>query len=109
MDEGIDDLQTFMELDNNDFARLKLRTKVIKLIQRMQKELYDDTVIEERLEEYHEGDDHQEKYKDMTTEETESHEEDTLEGFNEYRGMILETVSKGKLRFHQHVDLAPSI
>ncbi|XP_065082745.1 uncharacterized protein LOC135705098 [Ochlerotatus camptorhynchus] len=92
LDEGIDDLQTFMELDNNDFARLKLRTKVIKLIQRIQKELYDDTVIEERLEEYHEGDDHQEKYKDMTTEETESHEEDTLEGFNEYRGMILETV-----------------
>lgn len=97
MDEGIDDLQTFLELDSNDFTRLKLRTKVIKLIQRMQKEIYNDTVVEERLDEYHEGDDPQES-NDMTTEEANICEESTLKDGNEYEGIVLESVSYPQIK-----------
>lgn len=39
-----------MELDNNDFARLKLSTKMVKIIQRIQKQCSDDFITEERLE-----------------------------------------------------------
>ncbi|XP_065072578.1 uncharacterized protein LOC135696960 [Ochlerotatus camptorhynchus] len=36
--EEIDDLDTFLQLDDNDFTRLKLTTKMIKIIQRVQRE-----------------------------------------------------------------------
>lgn len=84
MEEGVDDLQTFMELDNNDFDRLKLRTKVIKLIQRLQKELYNDP-IEERLE-----DTTEDQVEDVGTDEAEN----SLNGSSNYQGITLDSVSQ---------------
>nr|XP_029721951.1 uncharacterized protein LOC115263165 [Aedes albopictus] len=71
-----------MELDNNDFDRLKLRTKVIKLIQRLQKELYNDP-IEERLE-----DTTEDQVEDVGTDEAEN----SLNGSSNYQGITLDSV-----------------
>ncbi|XP_065075394.1 uncharacterized protein LOC135699115 [Ochlerotatus camptorhynchus] len=46
--EEITDLETFLMLDNNDFSRLKLSTKMIKTIQRIQSKCADDIIIEEQ-------------------------------------------------------------
>nr|XP_029718019.1 uncharacterized protein LOC115260840 [Aedes albopictus] len=91
VEQGIDDMQTFVELDNNDFSRLMLRTKVIKLIQRIQKELYDDMVIEERLEE----DDHE---NGESSKESAKNDEDALEGSNDFQGITLEKVNMWLIR-----------
>lgn len=45
--EGIDDVNIFLDLDNQDFVRLRLRTKTIKCIQRMQKEIRNAPEVEE--------------------------------------------------------------
>lgn len=42
-------MDTFIQLDDNDFTRLKLTTKMIKIIQRVQREYKDQEV--ERVEE----------------------------------------------------------
>lgn len=47
MREEITDLETFLMLDNNDFTRLKLTTKMVKTIQKLQKQLENDLVVEE--------------------------------------------------------------
>lgn len=38
-----------MELNNSDFTRLNLSTKMVKVIQRIQKQCSEDLIIEERL------------------------------------------------------------
>lgn len=43
-------METFMMLDKDDFTRLELSTKKIKLIQKIQRQ-YTDLIIEERLDE----------------------------------------------------------
>ncbi|XP_062534937.1 uncharacterized protein LOC134204120 [Armigeres subalbatus] len=91
VNEGIDDLQTFLELDSGDFARLKLCTKVIKFIQRVQKEFYDDPVLEERLEECDE--DVLDEVPSAVEEPDETqYEETTPDGSNDYRGIVLQTI-----------------
>ncbi|XP_065079427.1 uncharacterized protein LOC135702327 [Ochlerotatus camptorhynchus] len=45
--EEITDLETFSLLDNDDFTRLKLSTKMVKTIQKLQKLLENDLVVEE--------------------------------------------------------------
>ncbi|XP_058820942.1 uncharacterized protein LOC131683138 isoform X2 [Topomyia yanbarensis] len=93
VEEGIDDMQTFVELDNYDFMRLKLRTKVIKLIQRMQKEILDDTVIEETLE--NESDEPNNNGEDdiLNVDGEVVHEEEleNNDRNNVYHGVVLET------------------
>ncbi|XP_058811198.1 uncharacterized protein LOC131676086 [Topomyia yanbarensis] len=49
-DEEITEYDLFMSLNETDFARLKLTTKLIKTIQKIQKCVSDDQVIEEYLE-----------------------------------------------------------
>ncbi|XP_058817741.1 uncharacterized protein LOC131681054 [Topomyia yanbarensis] len=94
VEEGFDDMQMFVELDNYDFMRLKLRTKVIKLIQRMQKEILDDTVIEETLE--NESDEPNNNGEDdILNVDGEVVHEEALENNdrnNVYHGVVLETV-----------------
>lgn len=46
--EEITDVETFSMLDNNDFTRLQLTTKMVKIIQKYQKLLEDDLEPEEQ-------------------------------------------------------------
>ncbi|XP_065092129.1 uncharacterized protein LOC135712957 [Ochlerotatus camptorhynchus] len=39
--EEIDDIETFLSLDENDFTRLKMTTKMIKIVQKLQNHLQD--------------------------------------------------------------------
>ncbi|XP_062714475.1 uncharacterized protein LOC115253595 [Aedes albopictus] len=49
--EGITDIETFLELNDQDFIRLRLKTKLIKTIQKIQKQYLNDHIIEELEEE----------------------------------------------------------
>ncbi|XP_062551493.1 uncharacterized protein LOC134216658 [Armigeres subalbatus] len=47
LNEGIDDVETFLDLDEQDFTRLRLKTKLIKTIQKIQKDYMNNPIIEE--------------------------------------------------------------
>ncbi|XP_055526662.1 uncharacterized protein LOC129719190 [Wyeomyia smithii] len=49
-EQEITDFDTFMELDNNNYTRLQLTTKMVKTIQRIRRQCSDDLIVEERLE-----------------------------------------------------------
>ena len=44
-------METFLELKEKDFVRLKLRTKIIITIEKLQKQFLNDSLIVEELEE----------------------------------------------------------
>ncbi|EAT33117.1 AAEL014625-PA [Aedes aegypti] len=91
--EGIDDVQTFMDLNDNDFTRLHLKTKIIKHIQRIQNEISQGPEIEEFVVEQldEEEDNHEEEIADVA--EYNSDEEDTgATEENPYSGIRLEEI-----------------
>lgn len=48
--EEIDDIETFLSLNDNDFTRIKMTTKMIKIIQKIQKDFQnsnEEWIIEE--------------------------------------------------------------
>ncbi|XP_062535172.1 uncharacterized protein LOC134204360 [Armigeres subalbatus] len=47
--EGIDEVNIFVDLNEQDFVRLRLRTKTIKVIQRLQKEFESASIVEEYI------------------------------------------------------------
>lgn len=78
MSEGIDDVETFLELNDQDFSRLRMKTKLIKTIQKLQNEYMNDPIIEELVEDPLD-----------ITEDPKSDEEPAT---NPYHGILLEKV-----------------
>lgn len=87
--EGIDDLETFLELKEQDFIRLKLKTKIIKTIERIQKELTNEFIIEERLNETTES----ESFNAFEVKNTSYIIEDDTSESNPYKAIYLDKVS----------------
>lgn len=95
MSEGIDDLETFMELNEQDFSRLQMKTKLIKCIQRIQREISSGLTVEEFIVERLDPED--ESYRNENAEvDDQDTDEDCVDSIEEnpYHGIRLEKVSK---------------
>nr|XP_029710258.1 uncharacterized protein LOC115256155 [Aedes albopictus] len=86
-------METFMMLDKDDFTRLELSTKKIKLIQKIQRQ-YTDLIIEERLDETEDTGANTEKEEDDPTVEADvsTNPEDIYKSINLDQEINIDTI-----------------